>query len=217
LLQPLRNSYEDLDPAPFLVSYNGRETGSVDVTFHNLSTRTVTLNPRSILCGIQPVEITALEDLPKSQQESILSQVNIDKEHLTDDQLKQAQTFVRNWNHVFSQDEDDVGLCSRVRHRVHLDDPTPFKQRHRMIPPSVLDEVRTHIQQLLAAGIIRRSNSPWSSNIVLARRKDGRLRLCTDFRQFNERTIKDSYALSRVEEILDCLAGRQFFSVLDMK
>ena len=62
-----------------------------------------------------------------------------------------------------------------------------------------------------------KSHSPWSSNIVLARRKDGRLRLCTDFRQLNARTIKDSYALPRVEEILDCLSGSQYFSVLDMK
>ena len=42
-------------------------------------------------------------------------------------------------------------------------------------------------------------------------------RLCTDFRQLNARTIKDSYALPRVEEILDCLSASQYFSVLDMK
>jgi hypothetical protein len=144
-----------------------------------------------------------LEDCPTKEQEAILSQVSIDKEHLSADQQKIVQNFVSHWTHVFSKDEDDVGFYSRVKHRVDLHDSVPFKQRHRMIPPSVLDEVRSHIQQLLAAGI-RRSNSPWSSNIVLARRKDGRLRLYTDFRQLNERTIKDSYALPRVEEILDC-------------
>jgi hypothetical protein len=41
--------------------------------------------------------------------------------------------------------------------------------------------------------------------------------MCTDFRQLNNNTIKDSYALPRVDEILDCLAGSQYFSVLDMK
>jgi hypothetical protein len=217
LLQPLRNFYEDLDLAPSLVSYNGRDTGSVEVTFHNLSTKTVTLNPRSLLCGLQLVDITALEDLPTHEQKDIMAQVNIDKDHLSAGQLKLVQDFVGHWHHVFFQNKDDIGLCSKVKHRVDLHDEVPFKQRHRMIPPSVLDEVRSHIQQLLAAGIIRRSNSPWSSNIVLARRKDGRLRLCTDFRQVNERTIRGSYALPRVEEILDCLAGSQYFSVLDMK
>jgi hypothetical protein len=62
LLQPIRYSYEDLDLAPTLVSYNGRDTGNVDVTFHNLSTRTVTINPRFVLCGVQPVEIRGLSD-----------------------------------------------------------------------------------------------------------------------------------------------------------
>jgi len=41
--------------------------------------------------------------------------------------------------------------------------------------------------------------------------------MCTDFRQLNERTVKDSYALPRVEEILNCLAGSEYFTVLDMK
>jgi hypothetical protein len=172
-----------------LVSYNGRDTGTVDVTFHNLSTQTVTVNPRSLLCGVQPVDITALEDLPPHEQQDVLDQVNVDEEHLSTDQVKLVRDFVGHWRHVFSQNEDDVGLCSKVKHRVDLHDEVPFKQRHRMIPPSFLDEVRSHIQQLLAAGIIRRSNSPWASNIVFARRKDGRLRLCTDFRQLNERTI----------------------------
>ena len=118
---------------------------------------------------------------------------------------------------IFSKNEEEVGFCSRVRHRIDLHNYEPFKQRHRKIPPSMLDEVRPHLQLLLANGVIRRSHSPWASNIVLARRKDGRLRMCTDFRQLNSRTVKDAYALPCVEEILDCLAGSQYFNVLDMK
>ena len=41
--------------------------------------------------------------------------------------------------------------------------------------------------------------------------------MCTDFRQLNSRTVKDTYALPRVQEILDCLARSQYFGVLDMK
>lgn len=61
---------------------------------------------------------------------------------------------------AFSKNEEDVGLCSRVKHNIHLYNETPFKQRHRMIPPSMLDEARTHLQQLLMSGIICRSQSP---------------------------------------------------------
>lgn len=88
---------------------------------------------------------------------------------------------------------------------------------YRRIPPSMFHEVRNHLQQLLSAGIIRRSHSPYASNVVLVKKKTGELRLCIDFRELNQRTIKDSYSLPRVDEILDFLSGNKYFSILDMK
>ena len=79
------------------------------------------------------------------------------------------------------------------------------------------EEVREHLKQLAACGVIRPSHSPWSSPVVLARRRDGKLRMCIDYRALNNRTIKDSYALPRIDEVLDSLAGAKFFSVVDMK
>ena len=67
------------------------------------------------------------------------------------------------------------------------------------------------------AGVIRKSFSPWASNIVIVRKKDGSLRMCIDYRQLNRRTIKDSFALPRIEEILESLGGNRYFSVLDLK
>ena len=84
-------------------------------------------------------------------------------------------------------------------------------------PLAMFNEVRDHLQQLLDAGIIRKSYSPWASNIVLVRKHDNSLRMCVDFRMLNQRTVKDSYSLPRVEEILDALSGSKYFSVLDMK
>ena len=77
--------------------------------------------------------------------------------------------------------------------------------------------MRDHIFQLLGAGIIRRSQSPWVSNVVLIRKKTGDLRMCIDYRQLNARTIRDSYELPRIEEVLDSLGGNCLYSVLDMK
>jgi hypothetical protein len=53
---------------------------------------------------------------------------------------------------------------------------TPFKQRFRRIPPPMLDEMKKHIEQQLTTGIIRRSHSPFISNVVLVRKKDDQLR-----------------------------------------
>ena len=57
----------------------------------------------------------------------------------------------------------------------------------------------------------------WASNVVLVKKKDNILRMCVDYRMLNKNSKKDSYALPRIEELLDCLSGNGFFSVIDMK
>ena len=52
---------------------------------------------------------------------------------------------------------------------------------------------------------------------MLVKKKDGNLRFCIDLRKLNARTVKDAYALPRIEETLDYLAGSKWFSVLDLK
>ena len=79
------------------------------------------------------------------------------------------------------------------------------------------DEVRSHLHQLMDIGIIRPSRSPFSSNVVLVKKKSGALRMCVDYIKLNNQTKRDSYALPRIEELLDCCQGSKFFSVVDMK
>ena len=54
---------------------------------------------------------------------------------------------------------------------------------------------------------IRRSQSPWSSAIVLVRKKDGKLRFFIDLRKLNMRTVKDNYSLPKIEHQLEQLIG----------
>lgn len=93
----------------------------------------------------------------------------------------------------------------------------PFKQRHRRIPSGMIDEVRQHIEQLLSCGVIRKSKSPRASNVVLVHKKNGKLRLCVDYRELSSKSVKDAYALPRMEEIFDVLNGSTRFSTIDMK
>ncbi len=77
--------------------------------------------------------------------------------------------------------------------------------------------MRKHLQDLLAAGIIRESESPFASPIVVVKKKDNSVRLCIDFRKLNSQTIKDAYALPNLEEVFSVLTGSIWFSVLDLK
>ena len=111
----------------------------------------------------------------------------------------------------------DLGHTETVRHEIHFEDDRPFKDPYRHIPPSLIQEVREHLREMLQLGAIRESSSPFSSNIVVVRKKDGSLRLCIDYRNLNQRTIKDAYAIPRIDDTLHLLAGAKYFSKLDLK
>ena len=69
---------------------------------------------------------------------------------------------------------------------------------------------------MLDRGLIQPSNSPWSSPIVLAPKKDGDYRFCVDFRCVNSVTKKDAQPMPRIDDILDQLGGARYFSTLDL-
>jgi hypothetical protein len=104
-----------------------------------------------------------------------------------------------------------------VKHQINLADETPIKLPHRRIPPAMVQETKSHLNKMLDAGIIRSSHSPFSTPMVLIRKKSGELRICIDYRMLNKVTKKDAYALPRMDEILDSLNGASIFSCLDLK
>ena len=118
---------------------------------------------------------------------------------------------------MFSKSDTDIGHTSIATHHIELSDEMPFKQRPRSIPPSMYAEVKEHLQGLLDGHIIRKSKSPWSSNVVLCRKKKNDLRMCVDYKQLNLRTKKYSSSLPRTEDILNALSGNKNFTILDMK
>ncbi|KAL1256491.1 hypothetical protein QQF64_012036 [Cirrhinus molitorella] len=114
-------------------------------------------------------------------------------------------------------EEDEVNCRIKVKHRINLNDNTPFKQHARPIHPQDVDAVRKHLRELLDAGVIRESESPFASPIVAVKKKNNDVRLCIDFRKLNSQTIKDAYALPNLEEAFSVLSGSKWFSVLDLK
>ena len=118
---------------------------------------------------------------------------------------------------VFAKHDLDFGRTDKVTHRIKLSDDTPFKQRPRAIHPQDVDAVRTHLKELLESGVIRESDSPFASPIVVVRKKNGSVRLCIDYRKLNLQTIKDAYALPKLEDAFTALSGSEWFSVLDLK
>ena len=74
---------------------------------------------------------------------------------------------------IFSKNDLDLGKTGKVKYKINLTDPVPFKERHRKIPPSQYEEVRKHLQEMLDIRAIRPSDSPGCSTIVLVKQKSG--------------------------------------------
>ena len=141
---------------------------------------------------------------------------SFDLKHLSESEGQELKEFLTSNRDVFAMGNNEMGSTSEVTHTIELLDETPFREKCRPIPPSAYDELREHLSELLNAGIITKSKSPYCSNIVMVRKKDGSLRLCVDYRKLNQKTKKDAYNLPRIDMLIDSLKGAKYFASLDL-
>lgn len=206
--------HTELEISPDLHLLQGQQK-DLKVTISNPSDQGLSIKPGTVVAQLSPVTI-ATTNFPLSESNPQILP-SLDSAHVTDQERAKLKDLVDEYSDIFSQGELDLGHYSGVTHRIEMEDPRPFKQRFRRIPPHMFEEVADHLRQLEANGVIRPSKSQYSSPVVCVRKKDGKLRLCVDFRLLNSKTKKDNYCLPRVEEILDSLGGAKYFSRLDLK
>ena len=117
---------------------------------------------------------------------------------------------------VFAASSDDVGHTSLVTHQIHTGSSQPICHPTRRLPLQKQAEADKLLKDMLKKAVIVPFSSPWTSLIVLVKKKDGSTRFCVDYRKLNEVTVKDSYPLPRIHDCLDALAGCSWFSTLDL-
>ncbi|KAK1627778.1 hypothetical protein QYE76_002093 [Lolium multiflorum] len=93
----------------------------------------------------------------------------------------------------------------------------PIAQRAYSMNPAELVELKKQLDDMLAKGLIKPSASPWRSPVLFVDKKDGTIRLCTDYRKLNDVTIKNKYPLPKIEDLFDQLTGATVFSKIDLR
>ena len=194
----------------------------IPVILKNESDHDITLSPKAVIAEIHAIKsvqsLKALGSDPSTKPD-YKSKVKFDfgNSPVPSEWKERITEKLNSMPEVFAQHDLDFGRTDKIKHHINLSDETPFKHRARPIHPQDIEAVRNHIQQLLDAEVIRESESPFSSPIVVVRKKSGDVRLCIDYRKLNLQTVKDSYALPNLEESFSALTGSKWFSVLDLK
>ena len=108
-----------------------------------------------------------------------------------------------------------TGHTDAVEHTIDTGNSTPIRCAPRRMSPQKIKQEEACVAEMLAGGQIEPSDSPWSAP-VLVTKKDGGTRFCVDYRRLNLATVKDAYPLPRIDDTLDMLAGKRWFSTLDL-
>ncbi|CAF4428623.1 unnamed protein product [Rotaria magnacalcarata] len=140
----------------------------------------------------------------------------MDEAKLTSEQNKKVEVLLNKFSKCISLSDNDVGKTSTLSHSIKLTRDIAIKQPIRRINGELAEEVETQLQQLSDDGIIRPSNSPWSSCIVPIKKRCGGLRLAIDYCLLNNLTVKDSFPLPNLNDAVYNLHGSVFFSTLDL-
>lgn len=163
-----------------------------------------------------PVHVTAI--VPDGRLPEPLAEMYArSAEGLDVRQRTQLEELIRQHLSVFSQGNDDIGRTSVVKHLIDTQGSKPIKIPPRRLPIYRREEAHKLLEEMRAAKVISPSTSPWSSPVVLVKKKNGSLRFCVDYRRLNDATKKDSYPLPRIDLTIEALGESQWFSTLDLQ
>ena len=130
----------------------------------------------------------ASNELPQHLQRLFEDSV---QELYDDDQRKKVYALLCRNADLFAKDSSDLGRTDIVTHTIDTGDAKPVKQPPRRLPQKKKIAARGAVEEMLQQEMIEPSTSPWSSPVVLVKKKDGTMRFCVDYRKLNDVTRKD--------------------------
>ena len=100
---------------------------------------------------------------------------------------------------------DNPGRTHLIEHHIRTSGKKAIRQPPYRLPQAFQDEVIAELQDMVKAGIILPSQSEWAFPMVIVKKKNGKARICIDYRKLNAVTEGDAYPMPRIDDILDDL------------
>ncbi|XP_057376543.1 uncharacterized protein LOC130697744 [Daphnia carinata] len=208
-----------------VVTVNG---GLTEIPLVNYSPAELKLRRRHFFCTVElndDAVLSTLTDgdseicttvLPIGDEAKFITQVNIG-EGLDSGQRGKLMGMLERRRKCFPKSKREIGQTTEVEHHIDTGNACPVKSAPYRVSAFERQIIAEKVEEMLEDGVVEESFSPWSSPVVLVRKaKSGDYRFCIDFRRLNAVTKRDVYPLPRIDDVLDRLAGAQFFSCLDL-
>lgn len=167
----------------------------------------------------EPICLACDPDIEGELKKSPLCDMNWDEleKQRTSDEVRLFKEFIVSRKSTLVHDE--MASPSEFVHKttcpIHTTVENPnVRANNRSCSPDDRIFVREKVQEMKDLKLISESSAPWSSNIVVVRR-NGKPRMCIDYRNLNRQTIRDVYDMPKIQDLHDCLQGAAWFSGLD--
>lgn len=143
------------------------------------------------------------------------SEININK-NLEPIQQQQIEKLIKEYDDIFAKNNAEMGRTNMVKHEINVQGAQPIKCKPYRVSQKEREIIDNQLEEMLQNGIIRKSQSPWASPVVLVKKKDGSHRFCVDYRKLNAVTKKSSYPLPNIDDVLSYLGGAKYYTSLDL-
>ena len=195
-----------------------RNSETIPLRIMNTSDHTVTLFKGTVIGTLSEIakEKVRLAAQTVEFGTGEMQKLNLEQADITEKEKKELMEILNEFQDVMSKGPEDLGKTTLVKHKINTKQADPIKLPLRRFPLHAKQEASEIVNRMQNQGLIVPSDSPWSSPVVIVRKKDGSARFCVDYRRLNELTVKDPFPLPRVDEILETVAGAALYSTLDL-
>lgn len=147
--------------------------------------------------------------------------INIDLKHLNAEEHKETLKLIKQFHHLFFKEGDNLTCTTEIQHEITTTTDHQINAKLYRFPPQHEEEVRRQITEMEQQGIIRKSNSRYSSPLIIIPKKidnsgKRKYRIVIDYRKLNEVTIDDKFPIFNQNSLLDKLGRAQYFTTIDM-
>lgn len=185
--------------------------GTINFASNVLSTPA---GPVTLLTSIAPPDTRVLAISPETTAD-IPFCINLETTNVTSAEIQQVIALFQRYPSLWQ--DKHPSRANILSHRIILTTDRPLVQPPRRMGPEQQEIVAKEIEEMLKYRIIRPSKSPYSSEVVLVRKKGDMWRVCIDFRLINKYTLADNFPIPRISDLLRAIRDSSYFVALDLR